>query len=180
VRYPIITALSLGTLLLACAHDAKNQHANNEANALETPAEARAEQRAENDEKRVAGDEKRVAEDVQVPAPRDKKRMANADGTLPQDRQPADERAGDRDNLNALDQGNGEIDLDLTQRIRKAVMADDSLSFSAKNAKIITREGHVTLRGTVKTGAEKDAIYKSAVNVAGAGHVSNELEIDDD
>src|SRR4051812_27726633 len=37
--------------------------------------------------------------------------------------------------VSVLDQGNDEGDLDLTQRIRKQLMADDALSFSAKNVK---------------------------------------------
>ncbi|HEX6244553.1 MAG TPA: BON domain-containing protein, partial [Polyangiales bacterium] len=99
------------------------------------------------------------------------------------DRDPGNSEVNDRDrdgsDITPMDQGNGEIDLDLTQRIRKSVVGDDSLSFGAKNIKIITRDGHVTLRGTVNTAAEKDTIYKTAVTHAGVGHVSNQLEVDD-
>jgi hypothetical protein len=40
-----------------------------------------------------------------------------------------------------VEQGNGAADLETTQRIRKALMADDSLSSDAKNAKVITNGG---------------------------------------
>ena len=44
------------------------------------------------------------------------------------------------------DQSNEKADLNLTQEIRKAIMADDSLSMNAKNVKIITANGVVTLQ----------------------------------
>jgi hyperosmotically inducible periplasmic protein len=76
-----------------------------------------------------------------------------------------------------MDQGNSSADTDLTARIRKAIMADDALSFDAKNSKIITQNGHVTLRGPVKSMQEKQAIGRAASNLAGAGHVTNDLEV---
>ncbi|HEX4340914.1 MAG TPA: BON domain-containing protein [Polyangiaceae bacterium] len=75
-----------------------------------------------------------------------------------------------------MDQGNGEADLKTTQQIRKAVMADSSLSFTAKNVKIITNGGKVTLRGPVKTDAERQAIEASARKVAGE-NVDDQLEV---
>jgi osmotically-inducible protein OsmY len=43
--------------------------------------------------------------------------------------------------------------------------------------KIITRDGHVTLRGSVKTPEEKAAIAKTATAAAGVAHVTNQIEI---
>lgn len=84
----------------------------------------------------------------------------------------------DRGNtMTPMDQGNGKQDLSITQQIRKAVMADSSLSFSAKNVKIITSGGKVTLRGAVKSDHERDAINDSANKVAGAGNVDNQIEV---
>jgi len=79
--------------------------------------------------------------------------------------------------LTPMDQGSGAVDMDLTQRIRKAVLADASLSFEAKNVKIITQNGHVTLRGAVNTSREKDVIGKAANRAAGMDHVTNQLEV---
>jgi hypothetical protein len=58
-------------------------------------------------------------------------------------------RDRDSNNLTPLDQSESESDRTITQEIRKAVMADDSLSTNAKNIKIITINGVVTLRGPV-------------------------------
>jgi hyperosmotically inducible periplasmic protein len=75
------------------------------------------------------------------------------------------------------DQGNKTADLTLTQRIRKALMADKSLSTTAKNIKIITVNGLVTLRGPVKTPQEREKIVAKAQDVAGMDKVDNQLEI---
>jgi hypothetical protein len=76
-----------------------------------------------------------------------------------------------------LDQGNGEVDLGITQTIRKAVVAEKSLSFSAKNVKIITLGGHVTLRGPVKTADERAKIVAFAKQAAGVLSVDDQIEI---
>ena len=87
------------------------------------------------------------------------------------------ERDRDNQSLTPGDQSNSERDLEITQRIRETVVDDDSLSFSAKNVKIITVDGRVTLRGPVKNDAERAAIEKAAVAVAGKGQVENQLEV---
>ncbi len=78
--------------------------------------------------------------------------------------------------LTPMDQSNNQADLDITQKIRKAVMADSSLSFTAKNVKIITQNGKVTLRGPVNNAEERNAIEAAARKVAGA-QVDNQLEV---
>ena len=85
----------------------------------------------------------------------------------------------DRDSkaLTPMDQGGSEGDRKITQQIRQAVMKDGSLSFTAKNVKIITINGKVTLRGPVKTDAERSSIEAAAKNVAGVAQVDNQLEI---
>jgi hypothetical protein len=76
-----------------------------------------------------------------------------------------------------IDQGNNASDLEITQQIRKAVVADGALSFSAKNVKIITTNGKVTLRGPVKSAEEREKIAAMARKVAGAANVDNQLEV---
>jgi hyperosmotically inducible periplasmic protein len=195
MKHTIYPSLTLATLVLACAHDPANHHAGNVANAEQRAEarsdgeEARAENRAEN---RAERDGQRI-EPVEMPQRgADRGRVASSDTTVPvatgvasepttghaPNNTGINERDRGSEKLTPMDQGNSEVDIDLTQRIRKAVMADDSLSFSAKNTKIITRDGRVTLRGPVKTAAEKDAIYKCAVSAAGVGHVTNELEVE--
>jgi hyperosmotically inducible protein len=75
------------------------------------------------------------------------------------------------------DQSETEADQTLTQRIRQAVVADDALSTTAKNVKIITVNGVVTLRGPVKTMAEKRTIEATAQQLAGADKVDSQLEL---
>ncbi len=75
------------------------------------------------------------------------------------------------------DQSNSSGDIKITAAIRRAVMKDDSLSMTAKNVKIITAEGVVTLRGPVKTAAEKATIAKLAESHAGGAKIMNQLEV---
>lgn len=79
--------------------------------------------------------------------------------------------------LTATDQGNSEKDLAVTQKIRQEVVADDSLSLLARNVKIITVDGVVTLRGPVKSPGEKEKVVAVARKVVGTGQVQDQLEI---
>jgi hyperosmotically inducible protein len=85
----------------------------------------------------------------------------------------------DRDNQTKTsgDQSESEPDRTITQNIRAAITADDSLSTNGKNVKIITSDGTVTLRGPVKSDKEKAAIEAKAKQVAGVKNVDNQLEI---
>jgi osmotically-inducible protein OsmY len=65
----------------------------------------------------------------------------------------------------------------LTQKIRKAIHQDTSLSTYAHNIKIIAQDGKVTLRGPVRSEDEKTNIEAKAVAVAGQGNVTNQLEV---
>jgi hyperosmotically inducible protein len=65
----------------------------------------------------------------------------------------------------------------ITQKIRKAIHQDKSLSTYAHNIKIITQDGKVTLRGPVQSGDEKSNLEAKAVAVAGQENVTNQLEV---
>jgi hyperosmotically inducible periplasmic protein len=65
----------------------------------------------------------------------------------------------------------------ITQKIRKAIHEDSTLSTYAHNIKIITQDGKVTLRGPVRSEEEKTNIAAKAVAVAGEGNVTDQLEI---
>lgn len=93
----------------------------------------------------------------------------------------ADNTANNRADQNGtkptpFDQGNNESDIKTTAAIRRALMDEDSLSFDAKNTKIITNNGAVVLRGVVKSAAEKTVIESRARQIAG-GRVTSELEV---
>ena len=75
------------------------------------------------------------------------------------------------------DQSESKADRTMTQKIRKAVVADKSLSTTAKNVKIITINGVVTLRGPVNSPQEKGSIEAKAQHIAGTNNVDNQLEI---
>ena len=76
------------------------------------------------------------------------------------------------------DQGASAADREVTANIRKAVVSDDSLSMNAHNVKIITQDGVVTLRGPVKSAAEKASVVAKARKVAGVTRVDDQLEIE--
>ncbi len=75
------------------------------------------------------------------------------------------------------DQSNSPEDLKITAAIRRAVVAESSLSMTAKNVKIITAEGVVTLRGPVNSAEEKATIAKLAKAAAGEAKIDNQLEV---
>jgi osmotically-inducible protein OsmY len=76
-----------------------------------------------------------------------------------------------------IDQSNKPSDLKMTQEIRRAIVKDDSLSTAAKNIKIITIDGAVTLRGPVKTDQEKAEIASKVAQIAGGSTIHNEIEV---
>lgn len=83
-----------------------------------------------------------------------------------------------RDARTPMDQSESSEHIKVTADIRRALMDDDSLSSAAKNSKIITdKYGDVWLRGVVDYLAEKQRIEDIARQYAGAGTVTNELEV---
>jgi len=78
--------------------------------------------------------------------------------------------------LTPLDQKENRGDIDITAAIRKAVVKNKSLSLDAHNAKIITRDGVVTLRGPVKNASEKHKLQSVAEKTRGVKQVDNQLE----
>jgi hyperosmotically inducible periplasmic protein len=76
-----------------------------------------------------------------------------------------------------IDQNENKKDVGITAEIRKRVV-DTKMSIDAQNVKIITQDGKVTLRGPVKTADEKAQIEKFAHEVAGAGNVDSQIEIE--
>ena len=65
----------------------------------------------------------------------------------------------------------------LTQKIRKAIHHDRSLSVYGRNIKIFTQRGKVTLRGPVQSEEEKGNLEAKAVSAAGQENVSNQLKV---
>jgi hyperosmotically inducible periplasmic protein len=85
-------------------------------------------------------------------------------------------RDRDRDAKTPIDQNENQADVNTTANIRKQVV-DTKMSVTAQNAKIITQNGKVTLRGPVDSQEEKQKIEEIARSVAGAGNVDSQLEV---
>ena len=87
----------------------------------------------------------------------------------------ARDRSGET--LTSGDQSNTSADLKITQAIRQAIMKDSELSATAKNIKIITTDGQVTLRGPVKSAEEKAKIDQLAKSAAGGAEINDQLDV---
>jgi osmotically-inducible protein OsmY len=79
--------------------------------------------------------------------------------------------------MTADQQKENKSDREITRQIRKALIADKSLSSYAHNVKIITTNGTVTLRGPVRTEDEKSSIESKAKAIAGVSDVKNEITV---
>jgi hyperosmotically inducible periplasmic protein len=75
------------------------------------------------------------------------------------------------------DQSNSSADLKITQAIRQALIKDDQISTTAKNIKVITANGQVTLRGPVKTAQEKARVDQIAKSAAGGAQIDDQLDV---
>ena len=86
----------------------------------------------------------------------------------------------DRDDRTAtpMDQGGSEGDRTITAEIRKQITDNDALSMNAKNVKVITQDGVVTLRGPVKSTEEKTTVAGIARKAAGVKRVDDQLEVE--
>jgi hyperosmotically inducible protein len=78
--------------------------------------------------------------------------------------------------VTSLSQDNEKRDIELVASIRRAIVDDDSLSFDAKNIKIVAEGGEVTLRGPVANADEKSRVQKLA-RQAGAERVISLIEV---
>jgi hyperosmotically inducible periplasmic protein len=79
--------------------------------------------------------------------------------------------------LTPEDQMESEADVNITANIRKAVVDDKALSVNARNAKIITHNGVVTLRGPVESQTESMRLQALATDTQGVVRVQNQLDI---
>ena len=65
----------------------------------------------------------------------------------------------------------------MTAKIRRAIVADHSLSMYGHNVKVIVSAGAVTLKGPVHSEAEKQNIVAKAGAIAGQDKVTDELTV---
>jgi hyperosmotically inducible protein len=103
--------------------------------------------------------------------------QAPADKQTPADNTKVNERDRAPDAVTADQQKENSSDRDITQKIRRALVEDKTLSTYAHNVKVVAQDGRVTLKGPVRTADEKKAVEAKAAEVAGAGRVTNQLTI---
>ena len=89
------------------------------------------------------------------------------------------ERDRSNDAQTSGDQSNSSSDLKITQAIRQALVKDRELSTTAKNIKVITENGQVTLRGSVKNVQEKARVDQLAKSAAGGAHIVDQLDVNE-
>jgi osmotically-inducible protein OsmY len=77
----------------------------------------------------------------------------------------------------ADNQPNASVDRHTTAQVRKAIIADKSLSTYAHNIKIITVNGTVTLKGPVRSEDEKQKVIADATAVISSDKVTNDLTV---
>ena len=74
-------------------------------------------------------------------------------------------------------QKNNAADRTMTAKIRRAIVADHSLSTYGHNVKVLVSGGAVTLKGPVHSDAEKQSIVAKAGEIAGEGKVTDQLTV---
>ena len=99
----------------------------------------------------------------------DQKVDANNTATNQRDRSGETKTSGDQSNTSA--------DLQITQAIRRGLMKDDNLSSDAKNIKVITANGQVTLRGPVNNAREKTKVEQIAKSAASGAQIVDQLDV---
>ena len=102
--------------------------------------------------------------------------MAADDKTKP-DNTAINERDRSPETQTSGDQSNSSADLKITQAIRQALMKDGELSTTAKNIKVITANGQVTLRGPVNNAQEKAKIDQIAKSAGGGAKIVDQLDV---
>lgn len=83
-----------------------------------------------------------------------------------------------REEAAAERQGKSTRDITMAQKIRRAIVEDESLSAEARNVKIFTSNGVVTLKGPVRTEEERRIIEEKATRIAGRDRGKNEIDVD--
>ena len=83
----------------------------------------------------------------------------------------------ERKGVTADQQKENASDRKISQKIRRALVKDKSLSQYGHNVKIVTANGMVTLKGPVRDEQEKQTVEKTAAKMVGKDKVTSELTI---
>jgi hyperosmotically inducible periplasmic protein len=124
-----------------------------------------------------------IVTDDPKPSTRDAGRAASSrseiDESMSADNSAQNARDVAGQDLTPLDQSNADSDVNITRAIRQELVDDDSLGTNARNVKVITVDGMVTLRGPVASAEEHARIVAIAKKAAGPDRVQDELQIID-
>jgi len=75
-------------------------------------------------------------------------------------------------------QGKSAADVAATQAVRRAILADTTLSAEARNVSVATYDGLITLRGAVKTLGERGEVSAKAIGASGTDRVDDDLDVE--
>ncbi len=103
--------------------------------------------------------------------------LASSAPPVAPDNSKMNQRDTNSDELTAAQQGNTQSDVEISRKLRKELVKDKRLSVYAHNVKIITQDGVITLKGPVRTEAEKALIEARAGKIVGCRHVENEMDV---
>jgi hyperosmotically inducible periplasmic protein len=101
---------------------------------------------------------------------------ASAADMLEPDNTGVNQRDRSEGELTADQQLNDAHDREIARQIRKAIVSDKSLSTYAHNIKVISRDGMVTLKGPVRSEAERRTVLEKAASVTD-GSVSDQMSV---
>ena len=99
------------------------------------------------------------------------------DPSSPPDNTDKNKRDRDPDAKTPIDQNENQADINITAQIRKEILAQDGMSVNARNVKVITADGKVTLRGPVDSADEHKTIHEIAKKAAGEDKVDDQIEV---
>jgi osmotically-inducible protein OsmY len=68
-------------------------------------------------------------------------------------------------------------DRTMSEKIRKKIAADKSISSEGRRVKVTTQSGKVTLAGSAQSEAERTSIFTKAADVAGGTNVVNNITV---
>ena len=105
------------------------------------------------------------------------KTRRSAGAHTPADNTKVNKRDRAKDAATADQQKENSSDREIAQKIRRALLDDKTLSTYAHNVKVIAQNGKVTLKGPVRTEEEKGIVEAKATEVAGEGHVINQMSV---
>lgn len=99
------------------------------------------------------------------------------DPSSPADNTDKNKRDRDASAKTPIDQNENQADIDITSKIRQEILDQDGMSVNARNVKVITADGKVTLRGPVDSADEQKKITEIAKKVAGDDKVDDHIEV---